>query len=600
MNLIILISFLLLPSPLTLASGQKEVKRVLILYSQNEGHQAHDWTDMGLRATLKSNEAFDVEIYTEYLDLSRFRGEAYQAALANFIHKKYEGMKIDLILSVYKAAADFLIKHGGDLIKVPTVFVSIHKSDCQEIEKSAYGGNATGIFLIENIDHSVSTALTLVPDARRIVVISGVSETDKERKEIILSALKKYQDTFELIDVSSLPMDAMKAKMASLPSDTIAFYSTMFLDASGRSFVPKEAIQQLAAVSAVPIFGFYEGHLGHGIVGGRLVIYSLQGERAGRIGLRILKGEAPGSIPFDSGEDTYADLYDWRQIKRWGLSEALLPAGSVVRFRPTTIWQLYKWHIAGVAAFGVTETFLVIALFINLQKRKKAEQALRGNQNKLEELAGKLISSREEELRQLAREIHDDLTQRLAVLAIEAGKLELQLQDQGNVPVCEAIGQIKHNLIKVSEDVHSLSRQIHPSILDDLGLVRAIQSECGQFSVREGISVSFQEHDVPNTIDKDVSLCVYRVIQESLRNIAKHSQSKNVKISLEGTSGGIHLFVKDEGVGFVPQQVRYTPGIGLASLRERVQFVNGKFSITSRPGQGTVIEVFVPTTRVDT
>jgi PAS domain S-box-containing protein len=227
---------------------------------------------------------------------------------------------------------------------------------------------------------------------------------------------------------------------------------------------------------------------------------------------------------------------------------------------------------------------------------KKSEEALRYSQKDLQRLAGRLISAQEEELRRLSRELHDDLTQRLAVLAIEAGKLELDLEKrpdaQGNA--VRRIVQIKDQLIRVSEDVHNISRQIHPTILDDLGLVRAIESECAIFLRRHSITPSFIKDHIPDAIPDDIALCLYRVVQEGLRNIAIHSRAKSCKIVLHLSGDAICLAVTDDGVGFDPLEIRNTPGLGLSSMRERVQLVEGDFAIRSQPGKGTEITVCVP------
>jgi PAS domain S-box-containing protein len=227
---------------------------------------------------------------------------------------------------------------------------------------------------------------------------------------------------------------------------------------------------------------------------------------------------------------------------------------------------------------------------------RKSEAQLRNSKKDLHKLAGRLIFAQEEELSRLSRELHDDLTQRLAVLAIEAGKLEIELADmwQLNTDPLEKISGIKEKLIKVSEDVHRMSRQLHPAILDDLGLVRAIESECAALARLENIRVDFVKEAVPDMIPKDIALCLYRVAQEGMKNIIAHSRAKTCEIFLEGTGSSICLTVSDKGAGFDPLEVRQKPGLGLSSMRERIQLVSGDFSVETKPGQGTTIRVCVP------
>jgi len=227
---------------------------------------------------------------------------------------------------------------------------------------------------------------------------------------------------------------------------------------------------------------------------------------------------------------------------------------------------------------------------------RKSESALRKSQDNLRFLAGRLLSVQEEERRRLARDMHDDLSQRLALLAIEAGKLEQQLKSSPK-SVRDKLRQVKEQIVNLSINVHDISRQLHPAILDDLGLVDAIKSECTSFSKREGISVRYEPTNIPEEIPKDVALCVYRVMQESLRNIAKHANVKEAEILLTGTDDGVLLCVKDKGVGFEPAGVRGKGGLGLASMEERVRLIQGEFSIQSQSRRGTAIKLWIPLSR---
>jgi PAS domain S-box-containing protein len=237
----------------------------------------------------------------------------------------------------------------------------------------------------------------------------------------------------------------------------------------------------------------------------------------------------------------------------------------------------------------------LIGIITDITESRKTSKSLLESEKDLQKLAGRLIANQEKELQRLARELHDDLTQQLAVMAIEAGNIE----KQEDLPedVLQKISHIKEQLIKTSKDVHHLSRDLHPSIIDDLGLARAVQSECNNFSSRTGIAVIFDPKDVPLTISNDISLSVYRIIQEGLSNIAKHANTKNAYIFIEGLDSRIVLTIRDTGAGFYFAQVRQKAGLGLGSMRERVRLVNGKLSITSKPGKGTTIEVRIPLTK---
>jgi signal transduction histidine kinase len=158
----------------------------------------------------------------------------------------------------------------------------------------------------------------------------------------------------------------------------------------------------------------------------------------------------------------------------------------------------------------------------------------------------------------------------------------------------EELREMKSDIVKISEDVHNLSRQLHPSILDDLGLIKAVESECTSFSRREGIEIVFRHEDIPMAIPKDISLSLYRIVQEGLRNISKHACAEHISVFLEGADHDVLLSVQDDGIGFDWAEVRKQPGLGLSSMRERARLMNSELSIQSQPEKGTVISIRVP------
>ncbi len=301
------------------------------------------------------------------------------------------------------------------------------------------------------------------------------------------------------------------------------------------------------------------------------------------------------------GEMCYSVLHDRDSICPWCVNEQVF-RGKTVRWEVQSPKDHRWYYVVNTPILHTDGTISKQSMIMDITERKRAEetlkeseQALRNNQKDLQRLAGRLIAAQEEELRRLSRELHDDLTQRLAVLAIEAGKLEMELKKVHKSSAVSAnIKQIKDQLIKVSEDVHHISRQLHPAILDDLGLVRAIESECATLLRRENIQINFVKNGEFAAVPKDIALCLYRIIQEGLKNIAKHSQARSAEIVLSADDDGISLTVRDGGVGFDPLEVRNKPGLGLSSMRERVHLVQGDFSIRSEPGRGTVIHVRIP------
>ncbi len=233
---------------------------------------------------------------------------------------------------------------------------------------------------------------------------------------------------------------------------------------------------------------------------------------------------------------------------------------------------------------------LVGDIFTNALARKQADEALRA-------LAAKLLTVQEEERRRIAREMHDDWTQRLAVLGLEVARLERSVGDPA--VAAPLLRTVQERLVALSGDVHDLSRQLHPAILDDLGLVEALRSECAAFTRREGIAVDLQADAVSQAVASDVALCVYRLAQEALRNLAKHAAVSECRVTVRAAAEGLELIVSDEGVGFDPGAVSTSAGLGLASMQERARLVRALLTITSAPGQGTTVAVRAPLERAN-
>ncbi|MCO6456692.1 MAG: GAF domain-containing sensor histidine kinase [Pirellulaceae bacterium] len=238
-------------------------------------------------------------------------------------------------------------------------------------------------------------------------------------------------------------------------------------------------------------------------------------------------------------------------------------------------------------------------VFSNALARKRADEALRDreqmlqvSQTQLRDLAARLLHAQEQERRRIAREMHDDWTQRLAVLGIDVARLERQLAPSG--AALELIETIRKELVSLSEDVHGLSRQLHPAILDDLGLVEALRSECASLSRRGVLRVEYVSQLLPHPIPHDAALCAYRIAQESLRNVARHSGGREAAVSLLVDADELLLRIQDWGAGFDPRTVHHGPGLGLSSMAERVKLVQGKLAVRSAPGEGTTIEVRLP------
>jgi signal transduction histidine kinase len=245
---------------------------------------------------------------------------------------------------------------------------------------------------------------------------------------------------------------------------------------------------------------------------------------------------------------------------------------------------VYRWmfDVASPRLGGDGTLTGFIGSAIDVTDQKLAQQAL-------EKVSGQLIEAQERERSRIARELHDDVCQRLALLSME---LE-QAKRAGNDSVL-SLEEIRKHCAEITSDVQSLSHQLHSSRLDYLGAVAAIQGFCREFSKKYKVNVEFTETNVPRNIPNDVSLGLFRITQEALHNAVKYSGAAEFKVELRCTEAEIQLTVADAGAGFDVQQARIKGGLGLLSMQERVHLIHGKLTLQSSPGSGTLVIATVP------
>jgi signal transduction histidine kinase len=275
----------------------------------------------------------------------------------------------------------------------------------------------------------------------------------------------------------------------------------------------------------------------------------------------------------------------------WGVTHALGPFAAGTLHERLLLSQAFMGVLAMTAlAMGAVTT-----------ERKRGGEALRESEvtlqrqgEELRALAADLITAQDKERRRLARELHDDLNQKLASLAIEIQGLQRNLPSSPLL-MLEQLQGLRNRVLKLSEEVGHLAYQLHPSILDDLGLVVAMEYYIEEFSRREGIRVGFSQRNLPESFPQEIACCLYRIAQESLHNVSQHACATQVAVKLARYDHSIHLSIKDWGLGFKQDLLsRQQRGLGLLSMQERLRLVNGSFSVRSRPGCGTKVIARIP------
>jgi signal transduction histidine kinase len=235
-----------------------------------------------------------------------------------------------------------------------------------------------------------------------------------------------------------------------------------------------------------------------------------------------------------------------------------------------------------------------------VMERKRAEQRLRENEaalrasyDRIQDLAGRLITAQEAERSWIASELHDDVNQQLAGLSISLSHIKRRLQDDGDAAVQEELTRLQQRTIDLVDVIRNLSHELHPGVLQHAGLVAALKDHCAEFGRQHAIEVTLSVADF-DAIPQDIALCLYRVAQEALRNIAAHAGARQAQVALRPTADGLELTIADDGQGFDLAEARRIGGLGLISLDERVRLVGGSVRINTQPQRGTELRVEIP------
>jgi signal transduction histidine kinase len=280
-------------------------------------------------------------------------------------------------------------------------------------------------------------------------------------------------------------------------------------------------------------------------------------------------------------------------LKRWGIDDARLPAGAQVRFHVPTAWERYRWYIIGAASLIAVLVMLLAVLLIERNYRRRTEVLLRATSDRNRELAAGLIRAQEEERTRIARELHDDVGQRVASLSIGLSSVKRKV---GREPegVGTELAALQRETMSLSRDLRNLSHELHPGALEHVGLVEALRTRCEELTVTSGVRTRVVVDGWSDDVPYDIAVCLYRVAQEALRNVAAHANARTAEIRLIRQNGNVVMRVTDDGRGFDSTSAPAKYGLGLVSMGERVQMLSGTFDVSAAPNGGTTVVTSLP------
>jgi len=572
-------------------------KQVLVLNTARQSEQFSQVSEREIPTLLATGLGQRIDYYTEYFDANRFPHPEYETVYVDFLRQKYAGKHFDLLLLMGDVAMDFVSRHRDELFSgTPAVFYSL-------VPPSGRFANSTGLINTLHFGPSLDLALALQPDLKRVYVVSGATLPDHEFESQARTEFRRFEGRVEFTYLSGLLASDLEARLRTLPPHSAVYYVVVSQDAAGENFQQMSYVSRIAATANAPTYSWADSAVETGIVGGRRRDQSTLIKAIAALAVRVLRGERADDIPVSS-PDTDVDSVDWRQLRRWGLAESRVPSGTRVLFRPPSMWDEYKGYIIVAVVLLLAQTTLIAALLVQRARRQQVERELRGSERELRgsqdrlrvsyerirHLSRRLLGEQEAERARIARELHDDINQQLAMLSIELDRLR---SDQLPIHSAQGLSRALETTQGLSTSVRDLSHRLHPARLRLIGLVGALDSLRRDLSLAN-LSIAFAHRDVPAGIDPDIGLCLFRVAQEALGNAVKHSDARHVSVELTGVPSGLALTITDDGKGFDVDSVP-NGGLGLVSMRERVESVGGLLEIHASPAAGTRLRVTVPT-----
>ena len=479
-------------------SAQAPLKRnVLILSDVGMSHSLTVEVTQQIVAGVRETPERHIEFYFESLDLQAFPGMPSPEDAQDWLAKKYGDHKLDVVVAVGPGAIEFLSDDAQTLFRDVPIVICGSSSD--QASNPKLDARFTGTWVKLEPEKTLELALHLFPDTRQVFVVGGSSEFDKVVISLTKKALSSVKTKSEIVYLTDMKMNKLLEQLRNLPDNSIELYTSFFRDSAGNKFLDAtKALPMVAAASNGPDFGMSDTYIGHGIVGGYVLPFGKQAKITAQIVSELLDGKKAEELPVETLPNEY--LFDWRELQHWHIPIASLPSGSVIMFREPSLWERAKW-------IWITSLLIIAALSAVIIYLQYGRKQLKLAKEKQIQLSGLLINAEEQERSRVASELHDDFSQRLAILALGLENVQ-EATPASFGDVHKQLRELAKSTSELGTDLHTLSHQLHSSTLESLGLVPAVGALCKEFTAKQGIEVDFTSNEIPRSLHPDVALCI--------------------------------------------------------------------------------------------
>jgi signal transduction histidine kinase len=371
---------LALAPAVTAADTAPAGKNVLVLYSYNRLLPAHIEIDRGLREAIANSPGRNIALFSEFLDRPIFSGPAFEKTIATYLRDKYVGHPPDVIVVVINPALDFLLRHRADLFPAaPVLHVGVDKYYVDSIRTMP--PDVVGVPVTFDFSSTIQLALRLHPNARRLVLVTGASTTDRLWESQLRADIARLKPRPEVEFLAGLSTDAVVKRLRELDSRDVLFTPGYFTDGAGRQFTTRISNELMVAASGAPAYGPFSPFVGSGIVGGVMPSFADMGQQAGKDVKALLDSTPPAELRLPASIPAHVNV-DWRQLRRWNIDEKNLPPGAEVRFREPSVWESYWREISIMIVVVVLQGLLIARLLFERRQRRQAAVALEASEQR--------------------------------------------------------------------------------------------------------------------------------------------------------------------------------------------------------------------------
>jgi signal transduction histidine kinase len=579
-------------------------RRVLIVNPYNDNLPVANRLEDGIRREMQS-ELPHLEIYTEFLDIEHFSEPEYAAQLAAFLRDKYARHPIDLVIAMAPEGLDFLRQRRKFLF--PNSQLMFTRLTEDELRVWHVPPDLSGIVSRYDPAPTVDLALHLEPDATRLIILTGTLDANRHEAAATPDRLKAFAHRLNITYWSNLAMADLLRAVGKLPQGTLVLDLGIERDAAGQFFVARDVDKNLAAAASVPLYGGYQNWIGRGIVGGNAEDFEAEGRETGRLAVRLLDEHLVGQRMLAPT----STIVDWRQLQRWGLSDANLPPGTIVRFRQPSLWEEHKWPMMGAVVALALQAILIAALIVQARRRQREHAAFEQQQQELAHLGR--VSLLGELSGAIAHEINNPLT---AILSnAQAAKRFLQHKPANIDEVGEilddiaAAGKLAGNVIKRLRELFKKA-DTHLEPVDLNGIVADVLVLADRRLFEDNVSVATKlATDLPAVRADPVQLkqvllnLVVNACDAMAGNkpgdrrltIATSCDDKRLgQVSVSDCGSGIVASVKERM--FQPFVTTKSTGIGLglSICRSIVEAHGGRLWAANNTDRGATLSVALP------